>query len=319
MRIVVLTEAGKNIGMGHFVRMSAVCDGLMEKGMDVHMLLNSDDVVRNMTQRNYVRHMDWLSGELAISEIAEDDVVIVDSYLVNLEKLNSIRSKCQKLIMIDDNIRLDYTNVSIVNPNIFGMFLNYLDDMGNDIHTGPECTLLRKEFNNEKDKIINKDVSDILITMGGTDVKNVTTTVVEYIRSINDTAKLHVVVTDAYDEKDKIKAAMGKDDILYENIDASTMSSLMRLADFTVASAGGTTNELIKMLCPSVLIGVADNQLLNLKYLSENNYIRRFDVSDMSPVRDMFDYEKRLGLYQVMFANHSVKTGIDVIAEIVRK
>ena len=92
----------------------------------------------------------------------------------------------------------------------------------------------------------------------------------------------------------------------------------MRLADFAVASAGGTTNELIKMLCPCVLIGVADNQLLNLRYLSENGYIREFSMLNMNPIKEMFMFEQRMRLYNKMKSTHSNETGVSVILKEIR-
>ena len=105
---------------------------------------------------------------------------------------------------------------------------------------------------------------------------------------------------------------------MYKGIDADQMSELMRLADFAVASAGGTTNELIKMLCPCVLIGVADNQLLNLRYLSENGYIREFSMLNMNPIKEMFMFEQRMRLYNKMKSTHSNETGVSVILKEIR-
>lgn len=319
MRVIVLTEAGKSIGLGHFVRTSAVCEGLCDMGIPTEMWLNCDDAVKTMTQKGYVRYCNWNSDDTILNSLTKEDVVIVDSYLVELNTIDKIKLNCHELIMIDDNIRLDYSGITIINPNIFGMFLRYPDNRGNSIFTGSCCTLLRKEFNNETDKTIHEDVSDILITMGGTDVKNVTTSVVEYIKSINTTAHLHIVVTSAYDAIEAIEAAISENDTIYKNASAEEMSCLMKLADFAVASAGGTTNELLKMLCPSVLIEVADNQRLNLKYLSENNYVKKFSTTDMTPIMEMFNYKQRLELYKMMKAHHSTKTGIDIIADIVKE
>lgn len=315
---IVLTEAGKKIGMGHFVRMSAVCEELRDNDIPVRMLLNSDETVNSMTNLNYVEYCNWNDGSDSMDYINAVDTVILDSYLAGYEKINEINRKCKKLIVIDDNIRLNYSNVTIINPNYFGMFLSYPQNRGNVIYTGSGCTLLRKPFNRFFDRKIADEVSNVLITMGGTDVKNVTLKVIRYIKALDSEVSLHVVVTDAYDEIDKINCNLGANDNLYKGIDADQMSELMRLADFAVASAGGTTNELIKMLCPCVLIGVADNQLLNLRYLSENGYIREFSMLNMNPIKEMFMFEQRLRLYNKMKSTHSNETGVSVILKEIR-
>ncbi|MGN0694838.1 MAG: hypothetical protein ACI4LK_08040 [Lentihominibacter sp.] len=315
---IILTEAGKKIGMGHFVRMSAVCEGLKELGAPVTMMLVERNVVDSMVDKSYVKVFDWLNGNQLFDYIDENDIVIIDSYLVSIDRIDEINRHCGKLIVIDDNIRLNYRNVTIINPNIFGMFLKYPDNCNNTVYTGPGCTILREAFNNEQSRYINRKVSNVLITMGGTDIKNVTSKVIKYIKTFDNTTTLHVVVTDAYDEIGYIRDLLGEDDYLYNGISADEMSNLMRHADFAVASAGGTTNELIKMLCPSVLIGVADNQVLNIKYLSESNYIEVFSLSDMNPIRDMFSYERRERLYNAMMQSHSNETGVDIIVDVVK-
>lgn len=316
--IYILTEAGREKGMGHYTRMTAVCDGLIAEGFFAEMWLSADQYVVSMTQQEYVRHVNWIGDMSIIQSITANDIVIVDSYHVDLNDLEKINSRCRALVVIDDNIRLEYRNTIIINPNYFSEFISYPDGRGNEYHKGSECTLLRSEFNNIAKRGIRRNVNDVLITMGGTDIKSVTEEVVKYLKAIRPQATLHVVVTDSYENVDEIKGSFSDSDKLYRNADANTMSLLMKYVDFAVASAGGTTNELIRMLCPSVLIGVADNQLMNLKYLTENGIIKMFTLDNKNTINEMFDYKQRLEIYCNMKKIHSPKTGVDTITEIVR-
>ena len=105
-------------------------------------------------------------------------------------------------------------------------------------------------------------------------------------------------------------------DKLYINIAAEDMCGLMKTCDFAIASAGGTTNELIKMQCPAILVVVADNQLLNTRFLSENGFVESIYGEDMSVIREMFSYEKRAAMMDKLRTFRSDRSGKDLLCEI---
>lgn len=315
--VYILTEAGKTKGLGHFTRMTAVCEGLLKNGIDVEMWLDADKAVKSITTKSFVRHINRVEDFFNIL-VKDKDVVIVDSYHIDLATMNKIKSRCKRLIVIDDNMRLGYQDSIVLNPNYFAEFIKYPEGKGNVYYKGNEYTLLREEFNTISDHVMRNPVREILITMGGTDVKKITAHVIRYLKGINEFVRLNVVITSSYDNTDEISELLGINDTLHKDISASKMSILMQQADFAIASAGGTTNELIKALCPAVLIGVADNQVLNLKYLGANGIIKEFNVDNMKPIEEMFSYEERIGMYEKMKERFSKRTGVDLVVDIVK-
>jgi spore coat polysaccharide biosynthesis predicted glycosyltransferase SpsG len=163
---------------------------------------------------------------------------------------------------------------------------------------------------------------------------------VETLHRIGGDVHLQVVITRAYQDQELIRAKLWEGDTLHCNIDAAAMAELMRTCDFAVSAAGGTTNELIRMQCPAVLVPVADNQLNNVRILSDRDVVEVLEVglrdgqadgqtsgqkkcfgdeheADQEEVlREMFTWEKRKRLSEKLAAFYSDRSGKDLILEL---
>ena len=298
MGLKVLTEAGYNLGFGHYYRMSSICSRAAEQGIDLKMYLFSDEVARQNISEPYITFFDWIECDDWSEVLDRDDVVVVDSYHVSLDTLKKVQRSCGTMIVIDDNMRLPYEGMCVLNPNYYAGFLHYPDDVGNTYYLGKDYTLLRDAFIRPVNRMVRENVTDVLITMGGTDLRGMTSKVISFFNSLNrDCVRLHVVLTHAYTDLDAITSSLREQDQYYIDIDAAQMSNLMEQCDFAVATAGGTSNELIRMQCPSCLVTVADNQLNNVQLMSSRGFFDTFDMSSLDTIHSMFDYSKRKSIH----------------------
>ena len=71
------------------------------------------------------------------------------------------------------------------------------------------------------------------------------------------------------------------------------------------------------MMCPSVFIVVADNQLLNMRYLLENELAEIFTLDAMDNIKTMFDFEKRRRIVEKLSEKKTDKNAADLIIKIV--
>ena len=292
--IMVLTEAGYGKGFGHYFRMTSIRECAYNHGIPFQMIIDGDDAARKNLSTDDVRFMDWQSGQTDISEIIDNnDIVVIDSYHVSLDTLDSINDRCARMIVIDDNMRLDYRGMEVLNPNYYGEFMEYPEDKGNNYYLGKDYTLLREAFRSPENRTARENVEDILITMGGTDAKGETVECIRMIKSIDPDVRLHVVTTSAYKNPNSIKSEVTEKDCLYKDISPEEMSGLMSEVDFAVASAGGTSNELIKMQCPAILNVVADNQVRNSEIMSRRGCFRLLDKDKNSGISEMFSFAVR--------------------------
>lgn len=315
-RLAVFTEAGWKKGMGHFVRTSGICDYCEKMGHTVDMYLDSDGMVDTLVKKNYVRLSHWTNNKASLGLIDSDTVVLVDSYTVDLSFLHQCNEICRQLIVIDDNMRINYDNMTILNPNYFAESLDYPEQRNNVYYLGKDYTLLREPFYKPFERTIKQEVSDVLITMGGTDVLGLTDKVIQVIHKLKKNIRLHVVATNAFQNLDEIKKALKDEDKLYLEIDAESMYNLMLKVDFAVASAGGTSNELIRTQCPTAYFVVANNQTLNAKYLTENRLAFIISKNELDTIQQLFSYEIRYNIWEKLLKFTSEKRAITEIVQL---
>lgn len=293
--------------------MSGICEQLSARGVETTLYLDADEEARRLLRRPYTRFLNWLDRAVLDALIEPADNVLVDSYYTDLELLTRLRDRCARLLLIDDNMRLDYRGMTLINPNYFGAYLAYPAGRGNTVYAGRDCTLLRAPFVPDGEHALREEVRRVLVTFGGTDVCGWTDRVVRILHELAPGVALDVAATPAFHNLDLVRRALGENDRLHLNADAEEMSRLMWRADFAVASAGGTSNELIKMQCPAVLTPAADNQLLNIRLLAERGIIRTFTAADTSAVAAMFRLPVRRQLHRRLLSLASERSGIDLV------
>ena len=300
--------------------MLSICNRAVEQGVDLKMYLYSDEIARQSLDEPFITFFNWLECDEWAGVLEKDDVVVIDSYHVDLDTLKEIKLNSGTMIVVDDNMRLPYEDMCVLNPNYFAAYVDYYpDNAGNTYYLGKDYTLLRDAFIRPVDRTVKEAVTDVLITMGGTDLTGMTSKVISFFNSLNrDGVSLHVVVTNAYKDIDTIRSMLKPQDKCYVGIDAAQMSSLMEKCDFAVASAGGTSNELIRMQCPSILVTVADNQANNVRLMSSRGFFDTFDASDIDAVYTMFDYGKRKIMTDKLKTLYSEKTAADLVMNYVR-
>ena len=312
----IFTEAGYDKGLGHYVRINRICTSLEKSEITFQVFIDADDTVRQIIHKNYIIFEKWIDNERIKSLIDPEDVILVDSYSYNLTFFDTMKRLAKKVIVIDDNYRLPFSDCTIINPNYFGEFLEYPSNCGNQYFTGKDYTLVREEFFPAKKIAVNENVTQVLITMGGSDVLQITHQIMDQLLAINSELVLNVVTTTAYKNILEIKERIRFKDNLFTNLNASEMATLMRKVDFAVSAAGGTANELIKTICPSILISVADNQEYNFKYLVENGLAEGFSLDSMQNIDNMFSYSTRCRLVKSMQAKRSSKNASDIILKL---
>ena len=298
--IRIFTEAGYSVGLGHLTRMRSLKNQLNDDGYPACLVVQvEDDATSGAIQLEPDETAKlWINDiEAMSSEIDPCDVVVVDTYATTEQFMKDASGLCAKLVAIDDCNRIPYHNCVVVNPNLYGEFIDYPADVNATYCLGAKYNLLRPAFRAEGEREFTGPVKRILITFGGTDVMDLTSKAVEYCHGIAPNARLDVVATTSFTALDNIKSALGENDVLHVNIDAEQMNKLMNQADFAIASAGSTSNELMITRCPSILIQVADNQEKTIRYLGPLGYFKVFEADSFNKIGEMIDPEVRKGIH----------------------
>jgi spore coat polysaccharide biosynthesis predicted glycosyltransferase SpsG len=254
MKVLILTEAGKSIGFGHLTRCIGLYQGFEEKGFEVEIVVNADSSVDFLLKGIKYKKFDWLRKRKdAFKSLRKVDIVIIDSYLADLDFYKKVSEIVKIPVYIDDYKRLDYPKGIVINPSIYGDRLNYPKKEGVRYLLGKQYIILRKEFWNVPKKKINKHIKNVLITFGGTNQQDLAKTIARYLE---DKFSFNISIVDPN-----------------KNFTAKDMLKLMLEADICISGGGQTTYELARVGVPTIGICFAENQLNNLKYGEKEGYL----------------------------------------------
>lgn len=277
-RVVIFTEGGQDIGFGHLTRCSALYDEIDKRGIEVILVVFGKGI-ENLLGKRKNRIVDWKDLEFLRSFLNKTDYVIIDSYLAKLEVYKFCSKNIAKCLYIDDTNRINYPKGIILNPSLSG---NIKYNTENEVLQGKDYIILRKEFTEEKIPHFEKEI-DGLITLGGTDIRNLIPKLLDILSSINN--KLKIVVVTGKISKDIKKLKTDYIEIL-SNIEALEMRNLILKSKFIICGCGQSIYEMLALKANFLPILIIDNQEKNKEFLLKNKIVE--DVLDYGEKEEKF-------------------------------
>lgn len=265
-KVFILTEGGEGIGFGHITRCSALYDELEKKSIKVEFIVFGKGIESVLYGKNY-ENIDWKNLDYLSKALSQNDLVIIDSYLANIEIYNWLSVNTHKVLMIDDTQRLEYPKGIVVNPSLYGDKLEYKKRKETRYLLGKDYIILRSEFNEPSQYIPSQTVKKILLTLGGTDLNNLTPRILKKLKDIDDKLEIKVIVNDSFHNLEEIKEVMTPTTKLIFNLSAKEMKNVMESSDFVISACGQTIHELLYLGVPFLPIVTAKNQVNNAKGL----------------------------------------------------
>lgn len=230
-------------------------------------------------------HADWLGvgwqvdadQTLAVlDEKGKTDWMVVDHYALDEHWENAVRSRCGRLMVIDDLADRKHDCDLLVDPGIeAGLSEKYrkLTPPGCVLFVGPHYAMLRPEFDVARASI-DASRTDVLprhlvVLFGGVDQLGAT---LEALQTIRATApadiKVDVIVPAANRDKEAIAAFCNNYPGFRMHLATDQIATVFARADLAVGSGGGSTYERLFLRLPSILKPVADNQRAPLGHLA---------------------------------------------------
>lgn len=304
MKVKIFTEGGNEIGLGHISRCSSLYDEVKSRGIDVEFIINGSIEHLDVFKELPARFENWLSTGYLDCCIGSTDYCIVDSYLANNELYELISLKAKKALYIDDFARIRYPLGIVVNPALYADNICYPIGDDNTYLLGSEYIILRRPFIHVNRSTLKEEVNEVLVTMGGSDIRYLTLRVMNQICIKYPNIKFNVVVSDCFQNIHSINQNEFSNIQLFYNVNAELMKSLMVQSDFAITAAGQTIYELLATKTPFIPIKIAENQSNNiegLKKITINDvFINYNDVNVMEKLEKEFvkllDYGERIRL-----------------------
>ena len=211
-RVIIFTEGGIGIGFGHITRCLALYTEIISRGYEVQFIVYGSNIEKILKNENYT-NLDWKDIYFLDNLLKKTDYVIIDSYLANKEIYDYIAQKVYKVLYIDDNNRIKYPKGIILNPSLYISF-KYTTD--NIVLQGKDYLIIRKDFFNLDRN--QKKIYDILITVGGTDIRNITPKLIKILKEINREYKIAIIIGEAFENKKEIESLKNEKISLFYNL-----------------------------------------------------------------------------------------------------
>ncbi|MDD5145734.1 MAG: glycosyltransferase [Candidatus Pacebacteria bacterium] len=249
LRIVFRVDGNKKIGMGHVMRCLALADELKERiGCKIFFVMkNSADSEKEVLKCGYDITANFPKSFL--------DIAIVSVPDIGNKYLSTIKKQVKLLVVIDDSAKTQYCADIVVKCSCVPELSRFDRKAKGKFLIGLDYVILNKEFQiiNLRKKIINPKAKSVLITMGGSDINNLTPKIMEALKKISDIKKT-VVVGPAF--KNKLKPNKEYD----SKYGVSNMASLMFSSDLAIVGGGITLYEVACVGTPGIVLCQTDYQ-----------------------------------------------------------
>ena len=261
MKIVMMTETGADVGLGHLARCSAIREALAELGAQAELLVSGDEG-------------GWLQEPgAALARVQGADIALVDSYLAPASFYEEVARRAAVGVYLDDYLRLDYPRGVVVNGAVGAEDLPYPFKKGTTYLLGVGYFPLRREFWDAPRVPIRERVESVLLTFGGSDAAGMTPVALQEVVRRFPQARKRVVVGQWFKDVSAIeKAADSRTELIFAPA-PDAMRELMLASDMAVASAGQTLYELAKIGLPTLALAEAENQSNNARGWEEAGFI----------------------------------------------
>lgn len=268
------------IGTGHLMRSLAVAEAWRALGGRVTFLTHCEspqllsrilpaaDGVRTISRPHPAdEDLALVMTELHRIRLEQGSVpwLVLDGYHFDSAYQRAVRSAGYRVAVVDDMAHLPVYHADVlVNQNHRSEFLPYNTEPDTLWLMGSRYVLLRSEFLRWKDwnRLIPRVARRVLVTLGGSDRKQVLPRLVEALRRARSVDLEVVVLSGVYDEPlDSAHRGAGNSDVRLRYLGhVGDMAELMAHADIALSASGSTAWELAFMGLPGLFLVTADNQ-----------------------------------------------------------
>ncbi|MDL0132503.1 UDP-2,4-diacetamido-2,4,6-trideoxy-beta-L-altropyranose hydrolase [Halobacterium salinarum] len=269
MHVVIRADGGPDIGYGHLIRSNALAEEILSRGHEVSIATttpepagfvfpDASEIIGLTSRSNPEPFIDQLGS-------IQPDIVFTDAYPVDTEYQMAVRSEVPLAVLQDDARHAVCADV-FVNGNLYASNLSY-EFVGQrpELCLGTEYVLLRSEVRDyiAAEAPFRENPERALVVMGGSDIANVTPTVIRAFDGfdLQVDAVVGPGVPESQVEEVKSTAEAVEADVQVLR-DPDDLVERMFRADFAVSTASSTTYELLGLGTPIISIPVVDNQEL---------------------------------------------------------
>ncbi len=261
--LTVLTEGGQTFGFGHITRCISILTIFKQYGYRINFIIHGDNSISSILEGVPYYAFNWTKEQKELKELlSESSIILIDSIEITNQQILDIEDLGKDVIFIDDEKRRNVLNKGFVVDwtvlsNKKGYFLPKKENI--TYLLGSEYTPLRKEFTTSKQNIINQNLESIMVTFGGSDIRDITPKILKTLSEYFPNIKKNIVIGAGFTNIKNIELYKDKNTNLIFNASTSTMVKLMQTSDLAIASGGQTLYELALIGTPTIAILLVEN------------------------------------------------------------
>ncbi|NOU22554.1 MAG: UDP-2,4-diacetamido-2,4,6-trideoxy-beta-L-altropyranose hydrolase [Methyloglobulus sp.] len=226
------------------------------------------------------QHQDALECIPLLQEI-QPDWLVIDQYAIDCRWQGLLKPYYKKLMVIDDLADRQHECDVLLDQNLGRKVSDYreLVPANARLLLGTDFALLRPEFTRWRDFSLKRratkpELKHLLITMGGIDTNNVTGRVLTVLKdcALPSDLKITVVMGGAAPWLEQVKQQAAQMPNATEvKVNVANMAEIMADSDLAIGAAGSTSWERCCLGLPTLMVVLADNQLIIANALERTN------------------------------------------------
>ncbi|MET0394923.1 MAG: glycosyltransferase [Chitinophagaceae bacterium] len=301
--LLILTEGGEGIGLGHITRCSAIAAWVQKQGRTCRMVI---DWHGGGHHPGNVEEANWMDWEVANASFR---AVLVDSYKAQAAVYRKIKSFAERLVVMDDYHRLpEYGADLIVNPNSYGDSLTYAEKSA----SGSQYVILRQAFRECTERYaLREEVKNIFVTVGGTDIRSMLPALAAILEN-TDREVVFVCGNEATAQAMNDRFGGNPRFSFYGFAGPDLMCRLMLDSDVAISACGQTLHELAYLGVPAIGIRIGDDQLLNQQAYINTGFLSMAIDWDSGELESLLQHELN-GLNSMEARAAKSKIGMNII------
>ena len=265
-RVVIRTLGSQQTGLGHLRRCLALARALQHPSGFVDFWVEDIEAVSMVQNTGFAA---CLVDQETLPEPGVADMLVVDGYHYDEQFINKARDRVPLVLAIEDLPDRFLPAHIILNSGTQAKQPTQSYPSDTQFLLGADYALLDSAFSESPSREYPTEVHRVLITVGGSDPRNLTPRLMQWVRRSYPKVSQDVVVGPFFSNQTKIEeVAHGLGSVkLWPN--PGNMRRVMCTADLAVAGAGHTLFQLAACATPTVAIAIFANQLMHVKALAQ--------------------------------------------------
>ena len=286
LHFLFYANASAEIGSGHIMRLLAIAQVCVKQSIKVSFICEQCPAPLQQRLRDEGFFVELYPQGMLPSDLQkfQAQVLFVDDYHLNQSQWDCFQALNILLVHLDDNIdNSGLVSDLIINPAADANENSYrLRAPHANFCLGPQYTYLRQEFAEQKLVMQNANIAEreqILITLGGADVKNMAFALSKALLKKLPLVKICVMLGALNTSRLASLQALANEHANFCLIQQSkNVAKIMSRTGLAVSAAGGTLGELASMGVPTIALVSANNQMPALHSPLLNTWYRAIDV-----------------------------------------